>query len=266
MPDLNRLALRAAVAGALTVLLSVAAAAAEPIEPTSVTVFAAASLTSALTEILPREAYPHVSLSFAGSSALARQIDAGAPADLFLSANRRWMDYLQQRGRIDSTSRIDLLANRLVIVAPAGDGFVAEASAGFDFAGAFDGRLTLGDPDHVPAGLYARQALERLGWWVSIRPRLAPAPDVRAALVYVERGECAAGVVYATDAALSAKVELVVEVPSNLHTPIRYPAAIVADRGTAAVRSVFRRLRSADADAVFQRQGFIVLDAPGGDN
>ncbi len=229
---------------------------------TAVGLFAAASLTSALTEILPRHTFPWVRLSFAGSSSLARQIDAGAPADLFVSANPRWMDYLQEKGRVDAGTRFDLLANRLVVVTPAGSGLEVEPRPGFDLAGAFRGRLALGDPDHVPAGIYARQALQALGWWPALEHRLAPAPDVRAALLYVERGECEAGVVYATDAAVSRRVRVAAEIADSLHAPIRYPAAVAAGRDSPAVRELLRRLRSTGAAAVFRRHGFTVLGVP----
>lgn len=228
----------------------------------ALTLFAAASLTSALTEILPRAGFPEMRLSFAGSSALARQIDAGAPADLFVSANQRWMDYLQERGRIDGETRFDLLANRLVVVTPAGSGLEVEPRPGFDLAGAFRGRLAVGDPDHVPAGIYARQALQALGWWPALEHRLAPAPDVRAALLYVERGECEAGVVYATDAAVSRRVRIAAELADSLHAPIRYPAAVVAGRDSPAVRRLVRRLRSHEAGEVFRRHGFALLAGP----
>lgn len=230
----------------------------------AVGLFAAASLTSALTEILPRRSFPRVRLSFAGSSSLARQIDAGAPADLYVSANPRWMDYLEERGRIDAGTRFDLLANRLVVVTPAGSGLEVGPRPGFDLAGAFRGRLALGDPDHVPAGIYARQALRALGWWPALEHRLAPAPDVRAALLYVERGECEAGVVYATDAAVSRRVRVAAQLADSLHAPIRYPAAVVAGRDSPAVRELLGRLRSAGAAEVFRRHGFTVLAGPAG--
>ena len=228
----------------------------------AVGLFAAASLTGALSEILPRHTFPRVRLSFAGSSSLARQIDAGAPADLFVSANPRWMDYLQERGRIDAGTRIDLLANRLVVVTPASSGLEVEPRPGFDLEGAFGGRLALGDPDHVPAGIYARQALRALGWWPALEHRLAPAPDVRAALLYVERGECEAGVVYATDAAASRQVRVAAELADSLHAPIRYPVALVAGRDSPGARDLLKRLRSAEAAAVFRGHGFTVLAGP----
>ena len=224
-----------------------------------VTVFAAASLTAAAGEIFEDEGQTEVSLSFAASSVLARQIDAGAPADLFLSANRAWMDFLEQRGRIDTATRVDLLANRLAVVAPAGSGLDVEIAGDFDFPGSFAGRLALGDPDHVPAGTYAKQALVRLGWWSRLEPRLAPAPDVRGALVFVERGACSAGIVYATDAAASDRVEVAAEIPDSLHEPILYPAAAVAGRDSPQVRAAMARLLSPAAGRIFRDHGFTVL-------
>ncbi len=232
-----------------------------PARAEPVIIFAAASLGGALSELWPPHRHPDVSLSFAGSSMLARQIDAGAPADLFLSASQDWMDYLQARGRIDMTSRIDLLGNRLVIIAPQGEGFELTLQPDTDIGAAFDGRLALGDPDHVPAGIYAKQALRALGWWPALADRLAPASDVRAALVWVERGECAAGIVYATDAAASRDVEVVTAIPDSLHAPIRYPAALVSRRSTASTRRWLDTLRSAAARAVFRRHGFTLLTA-----
>ena len=254
VPELRRWA---AAATAAAVFIPLIPAAAE------VTVFAAASLTAAAAEVFEGEAGTEVSLSFAASSVLARQIDAGAPADLFLSANRAWMDFLEQRGRIDTATRVDLLANRLAVVAPAGSGLGSVKIAGdFDFPGSFSGRLALGDPDHVPAGMYAKQALVGLGWWSRLEPRLAPAPDARAALVFVERGACSAGIVYATDAAASDRIEVAAEIPDSLHAPILYPAAVVAGRDSPQVRAAMARLLSPAAAGIFRRHGFTVLPRP----
>ncbi len=230
-----------------------------------VTVFAAASLSGALNELWPRERHTDISLSFAGSSLLARQIEAGAPADLYLSASQDWMDYLQVRGHIDSTTRVDLFGNRLVLIAPTDEGFALVASPRADIGGAFKGRLALADPDHVPAGIYARQALQTLGWWPTLVHRLAPASDVRGALAWVERGECDAGIVYATDAASSRRVQVVVSIADSLHTPIRYPAALVAGRATAATRRRLDTLQSAAALAVFRRHSFSILMGTNGE-
>lgn len=228
------------------------------------TVFAAASLTTVLQELMKEEGAKkglRARFSFAGSAALARQIAEGAPADLFFSANVRWMEYLEKEELIAEGTRVDLLGNRLVVVAPKGEGFGVEPHQDFNFAGAFEGRLALGDPGHVPAGIYARQALEELGWWQSLAGRLAPASDVRAALVFVERGECAAGVVYATDAAISKRVEVVAELPVGAHEPIVYPVAAIGGRVLEEVERLLRFFRSPEAAAVFARHGFTPLNA-----
>ncbi len=192
----------------------------------------------------------------AGSSAtLARQIELGAPAHLFLSANTGWMDHLEGAGRIEAASRVALLANRLVVVAPA-------SSTGRDsvvdlVAALGDGRLAVGDPDHVPAGIYARQALEALGQWDALEPRLARGADVRAALAFVERGEVPLGIVYATDAASSSDVVVVAELPSTLHDPIVYPLARVSHaEPLAGVDATWSCLQTEAAAAVFARHGF----------
>ncbi|EIT68990.1 molybdate ABC transporter substrate-binding protein [Hydrocarboniphaga effusa] len=228
----------------------------------AVRVFAAASLTSALTDIAAQwkqGGHTAPTLAFAASSALAKQIEAGAPADMFASADRNWMDYLQQRGRIEASTRIDLLGNTLVLIAPKGRRFRAEMRRGFDFARAFDGKLCTGEPGVVPVGIYARQSLEALGWWEAIRPRIVGTDDVRTALNFVERGECAAGIVYATDAAISDKVEIMSTFPEDAHEPIVYPVALVGNARPAA-REFLRYLHtSREAAATFERHGFTRL-------
>lgn len=227
---------------------------------TPVALYAAASLSSALQELLPRARFPDVRLSFASSSTLAKQIEAGAPADIYLSANALWMDYLQQRALIDSSTRVDLLSNALVFIAPTDRPLAIDVRHTFDLAGAFAGRIALADPSHVPAGIYARQALQRLGWWNALEQRLAPSPDVRAALAYVSRGECVLGMVYATDAAIASGVRIVATLPDSLHDAIRYPAALVSGRDRPAVRHLFNHIRSAEAQALFRRHGFTAID------
>lgn len=228
----------------------------------AVRVFAAASLTSALTDIAAQwkqGGHAAPTLAFAASSALAKQIEAGAPADVFASADRKWMDYLQQRDRIDTATRADLLGNTLVLIAPKKRGFKIEMRRDFDFAGAFDGKLCTGEPGAVPVGLYARQSLESLGWWNAIEPRIVGADDVRTALNFVERGECAAGIVYATDAAISDKVETLATFPEDTHEAIVYPIALVGNARPSA-REFLRYLRtSKEAAAVFERYGFTRL-------
>lgn len=231
----------------------------------TVTVFAAASLTDAL-QVLARQfgegEQVEMKLSLGSSSTLAKQIEQGAPADVFFSANPEWMSYLDSLDLIERGTRVDLLGNTLVVVAPKGEGFAVAPRRGFDFAGAFKGRLALADPDHVPAGLYASQALQWLGWWDALRDRLTPAVDVRAALAYVERGECAAGMVYATDVRASTGVEVIATLPAEAHAPIVYPVAAIKGPRSAAARRLLLLLQSAQAGAVFQQCGFVLLKPP----
>ena len=226
---------------------------------TSQTVFAAASLASALSAL--ESHFDDLHFSFASSSTLAKQIAAGAPADLYFSASVAWMDYLQARDLIEPETRIDLLGNSLVLIAPRNEIFPVRVDKDFDLAAAFTGRLALGDPGHVPAGLYARQALINLGWWPTLQDRIAPAPDVRAALAYVERGECAAGLVYATDH--SERVAVLDTIPNSLHPAIVYPLAAVRGRADDATRRLLAFLRSDLATDVFRRHSFTVLDNDG---
>lgn len=221
-------------------------------------VYAAASLTSALSDIATQwtqAGHPRPTLVFAASSALAKQVENGAPADVFASADRRWMDYLAERNKIDMASRIELLGNELVLIAPAGHGFAVEMKPGFDLAAAFKGKVCTGEPDVVPVGTYARQALTALGWWQALAPRIVGTDDVRTALAFVERGECPLGIVYATDAAISTKVSVIARFPADTHQPIVYPFALVSGAHPDA-SGFFTYLRSGDAAAVFKRYGF----------
>lgn len=223
-------------------------------------VFAAASTTNAVQDVIT--AYQDktgqtVTASFASSSALAKQIAQGAPAGVFISANPKWMDVLEGEGAIVEGSRTDLLGNSLVLVAPRDTARPVTVDAALPLAqmlGA-DGRLSVGDPDHVPAGIYARQALTALGLWEVAAPRLARASDVRAALALVARGETPLGIVYATDAAISDGVSVVGTFPEGSHPPIRYPAARIAGSGAEA-EAFLTFLKGDDAAAIFQRYGF----------
>lgn len=231
----------------------------------TVMVFAAVSLTDALQELarqFGKAEQVEMKLSFGSSSTLVKQIAQGAPADVFFSANPEWMSYLDSLGMIEKDTRTDLLGNALVMVAPKGEGFAVAPHRGFDFAGAFKGRLALADPDHVPAGLYARQALQWLGWWESLRGRLIPAADARSALAYVERGECAAGIVYATDVRASTGVEILAVLPAESHAPIVYPVAAIKGPRSATACRLLGLLQSAQAGAVFQQYGFVLLKPP----
>jgi len=221
-------------------------------------VFAAASTASAIQDIIALYgARGAVAASFAASSALARQIENGAPADIYISANPRWMDALAGAGLIETASRRDLLGNRLVLIAPADSPVRVDLSAmpALD-ALLGDGRLALADPAHVPAGQYARAALEALGLWPAVAGAVAPMNNVRAALVLVERGEAPLGVVYATDAAITDGVRVAAVFPESSHPPITYPAAIVAGHASPAVRAFHDFLFADAARAVFAAHGF----------
>lgn len=224
-----------------------------------VTIFAAASLRTALDEVMVScEAATGVPsrASYAATSALARQIEAAAPADLFISADTEWMDYVAARGLIKPDSRIDLLGNELVLVAPATRSLKLAIGPGFGLAAALgDGRLAVADPASVPAGKYARAALESLAVWPEVASRLAPAEDVRAALRLVARGEAPLGIVYRTDAAADPDVLVVGAFPASSHPPIVYPAAMTRRAGYAAAR-VLACLAAPASMPAFARWGF----------
>ncbi|HEX2494075.1 MAG TPA: molybdate ABC transporter substrate-binding protein [Steroidobacter sp.] len=228
-------------------------------------VFAAASLTNSLQQI--SDAYTKrvgvpVKLSFAASSTLARQIEAGARADVFLSADQEWMDYLAERGLIDVRSRSDLLANRLALIAPRDsriDVKLGPQAPLLSVLGA-SGRLAMGDPDFVPAGKYAKAALTSFDLWRALEPRLARAENVRVALSYVARGEAPLGIVYLTDALVEPRVRIVTMFPQTSHPPIAYPVA----RTTAArpqASSYLEFLHSPFAQSMFTAAGFITPHA-----
>ena len=237
----------------LAVAIVLPARAEEPVR-----VFAAASLTNALEELATQwqaKGHPKPVLAFGASSTLAKQVQAGAPADLFASADTQWMDHLAKAGRIQADSRVDLLGNTLVLIAPRGRGFKAQMKPGFDLAAAFKGKLCTGEPGVVPVGIYAKQALANLGWWAPLQGRLVGTDDVRTALAFVERGECGAGIVYATDARISDRVEVVGRFRPDSHAPITYPFALTTDARPQA-RAFLAFLRSATAARVFRRHGF----------
>ena len=249
----------ARIAAAMLSLFSCAASFAE--EP--VRVFAAASLTNVLTEISTQWAqsgHPAPRLAFGGTATLARQLAAGAPADLFVAADGRWMDELEKQGRLVPGTRTDLLGNDLVLIAPMGRRFDVELRPGFPFSRAFPGKLCIGEPDVVPAGTYAKQALESLQWWDSLQGRIVGTEDVRSALAFVERGECAAGIVYATDAAISGKVVVIARFTPQSHAPIVYPVAVLMN-ATPQAHDFLSYLRSQAAAATFRRHGFVPLSA-----
>jgi len=254
-----RLVSRAAIVfAALT--LTVGETVLRPAHAADVLVFAAASTTEALTEAAEQFAsagHGRVRGVFAGSSILAKQIENGAPADIYLSANPAWMDYLVARGYIISATRRNLLANSLVLVAPANSPASGAFDAETDIVAALgDRRLALGDPDHVPAGIYARQALEALGLWPALENRLIRAADVRVALHLVARDEAPFGIVYASDAGAFNGIRVATAIAPAHHTPIRYPIALVARCNNPVARQFLEYLATPEMAALFRRHGF----------
>lgn len=246
----------------LLAALPVAACANAATATPTITVYAAASLAGVLQRVADQYAAsgaPPVKLSFASSAVLARQIAAGAAADVFIPADEDWMDYLSQRGLIRTASRVALVGNRLVLVAPVDSKTVLQIAPGFALAAALgNARLALADPDSVPAGRYARAALTRLGAWDSVAARLARAEDVRGALAFVARGEAPLGIVYQTDARAEPRVREVALFPADTHPPIVYPLAQTTHASPAAAQFV-AFLRGPQAAVEFARAGFIVL-------
>jgi molybdate transport system substrate-binding protein len=243
---------------ALCLLLAPLAARAQEL-----TVFAAASLTDAMKDVSAqwaKDGHQPLRLSFGASSTLARQIEQGAPANLFASADEKWMDYLADKKLIVADTRKDLLGNDLVLVVPADKPQHVTIGPGFDLLGLLgpNGRIATGDPAHVPVGLYAEQALKKLGMWDAVQPRLARTDDVRGALLLVERGEAPAGIVYATDAAVSKGVMVAGVFPANSHDPVSYPFAVVKAGDTPEARALMTFLAGPDARAIFDKRGFKV--------
>ncbi len=223
----------------------------------TITVFAAASLKNALDEVAALRA-PRPTISYGASSALARQIENGAPADIFISADLDWMDYLEKKGFIVPGTRRDLLGNRLVLVSPAREPLTLRPAPGFPIGRALgSGRIALANPDSVPAGKYAKAAFEKLGVWDQVAGRVAAAENVRAALALVARGETPLGVVYQTDANAEPKVMVAGTFPADSHPPIVYPVAEI--KGARAGAPAFLDLLGGrPARAIFEKHGFTV--------
>lgn len=225
-----------------------------------VTVYAAASLTNAIKDIATAWKATHkdddIKTSFAASSTLAKQIEAGAPADIFASADKKWMDYLGERNLVDKASRRELLGNTLVLIAPASKPLTVTVQK--DAVPDFTGRLCIGDPASVPAGIYAKQALQNLGWWPALEKRYVGTEDVRTALAFVERAECPLGIVYETDARISDKVVIAGRFPAGSHDPVVYPFALLP-KASADARAFFQWLQGPESAAVFTRYGFTIL-------
>jgi len=231
----------------------------------AVTVMAAASLTDAMKELgaaWAAKGHPAPRFSFGASSALARQIEQGAPADIFASADEPWADYLQQRDLLVAATRTSPLGNALVLIAPADQPGAVTIAPGVDLLARLGpaGRLATGDPASVPVGKYAQAALTALGLWDKVAPRLARAENVRAALLLVERGEAPLGIVYATDAAASKGVAVVGRFPEATHPPVSYPFALLKRGDTPEARALLAFLTGPEAAPVYKRLGFSVKE------
>lgn len=229
-------------------------------QPSGPLVLAAASLQEAMSAAADRwtgKGHPRPVLSFAATSALARQIEAGAPADMFVSADEKWMDYVANKGLLRPRTRAAFLANSLVLIAPASSRVQLAIKPGFPLARSLGtGRLAMADPDAVPAGQYGRQALANLGVWPSVEGRIARAENVRVALAFVSRGEAPLGIVYATDARAEPGVRVAGTFPKGSHTPISYPLAVLKNSKNSDTEGFRRFLLSAEGKAIFRRFGF----------
>jgi molybdate transport system substrate-binding protein len=255
-------AIRALLLGAavgLTAPWSVAAHA----QGRDLVVFGAASLKNALDDAnahYQHDAGHKVVVSYGASSALAKQIENGAPADIFISADLDWMDYVAERKLTKPDTRFNLLGNKLVLVAPANSTVDLTIAANFPLAQALgNGRLAMADPSSVPAGKYGKAALEALGVWASVADKIAPAPDVRGTLVFVSRGEAPLGIVYQTDAAADKGVKIVGTFPESTHPPIIYPIAVTMASTHPDAAGYVGFLKSPSAKPAFEKQGFVVL-------
>jgi molybdate transport system substrate-binding protein len=243
------------IAVAALVVSSIAAA-----QAATITVFAAASLKEAMDQqarLFEAKSGDRVVVSYAGSNALARQIESGAPADLFISADLDWMDYVEQRQLLAPGTRVTLLKNTLVLIAPASSKTAIKIAPGFDLAGALGNeKLALANPDSVPAGKYARSAFVALGVWNKVEKQVVRTDNVRAALALVSRQEATFGVVYGTDATADKAVRIVDTFPASSHPPILYPAALIGNSPSAPARALLDYLKSAGAGPVWVKYGF----------
>ena len=244
----------------LSLLLPLLAAACTPAPDKGPLVFAASSMTEAMEEIADAwaaQGHPRPTLAFAGTAANARQIAAGAPGDLFVSADEAWIDELAQEGLIDTASRVNIAGNRLVLIAPAASSETLTIGYGMPLETRLvEGRLAMADPDAVPAGRYARQALLRLNAWPQRQQQIVRTENVRVALALVARGEAALGIVYATDAQSEPAVRVLDTFPEGTHDPIRYPAVLLARAQHPDARAFLAFLASDQARAILARHRF----------
>jgi molybdate transport system substrate-binding protein len=227
-------------------------------------VFAAASLKNALDDaakLYEEQTGKAVTINYAGSSTLAKQIEQAAPADIFFSADLAWMDYLEERGLIKKETRVTLLGNAIVLVAPKESGAAIDIGSGMDLAALLgdDGRLAMANVDSVPAGKYGKAALEHLGVWDTVADKVVQADNVRAALAFVASGEAPLGIVYATDAAAEPNVRIVGTFPDDSHPPILYPVALTAASESPDAAAFLDFIRSDAARPAFEKQGFVLV-------
>lgn len=225
-----------------------------------IVIFAAASLTNAIDEIAAmyeKDNKTEIQTSYASSSTLAKQIENGAPADIFISADTKWVNYLKDKKLLKEQTITNLLSNTLVLIAPKGKSIKINMDQSFDFNAAFNGKICTGDTASVPVGVYAKQALISLNWWDKIKSRIVGTQDVRAALVLVERAECEVGIVYETDAKVSDKVDVIGIFPKASHDEIVYPISLTSRTNpNSNANDFYNYLKSDQAKAVFIKYGF----------
>jgi molybdate transport system substrate-binding protein len=261
---LSRLSLRVALAGLMLVSTFLVEAQAQKTETSTITIFAAASLKNALdnaAHAYEKSSGNKIVVSYAGSSALAKQIEQGAPADIFISADLDWMDYVQKKKLIKEDTRFNLLGNRLVLIAPKDSPVELKIGKDFPLAAALgDNRIAMANVKSVPAGKYGSAALEKLGVWSAVQPKVAQADNVRAALALVAQGEAPLGIVYESDAAAEPKVKIVDVFPEDSHPPIIYPIAILSDsKNGDAAKAFIGSLKTSDGQSFFTKEGFTII-------
>lgn len=253
---------KAALSWCIAALLAALCLTAAPARAQDLTVFAAASLKESLDHVVVefgRSKGVKAVASYFASSALAKQIESGAPADVFISADLEWMDFLEQRKLLRAGSRFNLLHNRLALIAPADSRLTIDIKPGYPLLQLLgSGKLSMADPESVPAGKYGRAALEKLGLWKSVEARVVRGDNVRTALNFVARGEAPLGIVYQTDAYAEKRVRIAGLFPPDTHPQIVYPVAVVETSRKAAAPVFAGYLKSAEARAIFEKYGFVV--------